>query len=114
MVKVPRLRWYLTAVAALAVILVPGRAVRHAAAADPPPPVTTGLQLWYEADTETEADGAPVAQWADKSGFGRDLSSDPDGGAEATMRRNAVNGRAAIEFNGTSSMLKTYNSTFTI
>ena len=51
--------------------------------------------------------------WPDKSGLGRDLTAlDPS--QAATMRRNVINGRAALEFNGTSSLLKTYNSTFTI
>ncbi|MDX6465146.1 MAG: large repetitive protein [Gaiellaceae bacterium] len=87
-----------------------GSTAASAAAANPP--VTAGLQLWFEADTETAADGAPVSAWADKSGFARNLTAQP--GGEATMRRNAVNGRAAVEFNGSTSLLKTYGSTFTI
>jgi hypothetical protein len=83
-----------------------------ASAAAPNPPVTAGLQLWFEADTETAADGAAVSSWADKSGFARNLTAQT--GAEATMRRNAVNGRAAVEFNGSTSLMKTYGSTFTI
>ena len=51
--------------------------------------------------------------WNDLSGNGRDLTAF-DNNAAPTMRRNALNGRAAIEFNGTSSLLKTYGSTFTI
>ena len=82
-------------------------------AATPDPPVTAGLQLWYEANTTDGSNGQPVTAWPDKSGLGRTLSAlDPS--QAATMRRNAINGRAALEFNGTSSLLKTYNSTFTI
>src|SRR5262249_9800491 len=58
-------------------------------------------------------DGSPVAAWADVSGNGRDLTAF-DATATATLRANAVNGHAAVEFNGTSSLLKTYNSTFTV
>jgi hypothetical protein len=78
-----------------------------------PPPVTTGLQMWFDADQEAYADGGAVTKWSDHSGFGRDLTSF-DAGSAATMRRNAVNGRAAIEFNGSTSLLKTYGSTFTL
>ena len=98
--------------AAAVAVLATGGGSNRASAAAATPPVTAGLQLWFEADTETTADGAAVSSWADKSGFARNLTAQP--GGEATMRRNAVNGRAAVEFNGTSSLLKTYNSTFTI
>jgi hypothetical protein len=99
-------------VAVLATLVSAQGATRATAAPAGQPPVTAGLQLWFEADTQTQADGAPVAQWSDKSGFGRDLTA--TSGSEARMRRSALNGRAAVEFNGTSSLLKTYGSTFTI
>src|SRR5881628_1608410 len=106
----------LIACAAVAAVLAKGDtstpASAAAAAVSPTPPVTAGLQLWFEADTEATADGAPVSSWTDKSGFGRTLTT--AAGGEATMRRNAVNGRAAVELNGTTSLLKTYGSTFTI
>ncbi len=96
--------------AALLMIGVAGQATK---AATPNPPVTTGLQLWFEADTETYSDGQAVTSWTDKSGFGRTLTAfDPS--QAAVLRRNALNGRAVVEFNGTSSLLKTYGSTFTI
>jgi hypothetical protein len=100
------------AAAAAVVVLGRGDLSQSASAAAATPPVTAGLQLWFEADTETTADGAAVTTWTDKSGFGRNLTA--AAGGEPIMRRNAVNGRAAIEFNGTTSLLKTYNSTFTI
>ncbi|MDX6471772.1 MAG: trimeric autotransporter adhesin, partial [Gaiellaceae bacterium] len=77
------------------------------------PPVTAGLQLWFDAGQETYADGAPVTRWSDRSGFARDLSA-ADGGAAPTFRRNAIAGRPALEFDGANSLLKTYGSTFTI
>ena len=93
----------------------PTAVVAPAGSPPPPgsPPVTTGLQLWFEADTTTGVDGAAVTSWPDKSGFGRDLSA-ASSSAAPTMRRNAVNGRAALEFNGTTSLMKTYSSTFTL
>jgi hypothetical protein len=98
--------------AAVLAVTAGGGGSTSASAAAPTPPVTAGLQLWFEADTETAADGATVSTWADKSGFARNLTA--QAGGEATMRRNAVNGRAAVEFNGSTSLLKTYGSTFTI
>jgi hypothetical protein len=77
------------------------------------PPVTAGLQLWFDAGQETYADGAPVTRWSDRSGFARDLTA-ADGGAAPTFRRNAVASRPALEFDGSQSLLKTYGSTFTI
>ncbi|MDX6472414.1 MAG: large repetitive protein, partial [Gaiellaceae bacterium] len=76
------------------------------------PPVTSGLELWFDADSVGQADGQPVSAWSDASGFGRDLTAAP--GAAASMRLNAVNGHAAIDFNGVSSLFKSYGSTFTI
>ncbi len=93
----------------LLLALIGGQATRAAA---PNPPVTAGLQLWYEADTTTYADGQAVTTWADKAGSARDLTSSSTLDAPI-MRRNAVNGRAAIEFDGVQSLMKTYGSTFT-
>ncbi len=86
--------------------------VRSASSAAPPP-VTQGLELWFNADDQSYADGAPVTKWTDDSGNGRDLTAF-DAGAAPTYRANAINGHAAIEFDGVSSLLKTYGSTFTI
>jgi hypothetical protein len=77
------------------------------------PPVTAGLQMWFDANQEPLADGAAVTKWTDRSSFARDLTAFTPSAA-ATYRRNAINGRAAIEFNGSTSLLKTYGSTFTI
>jgi fibronectin-binding autotransporter adhesin len=90
-------------------------AVVTSASSPPPnqPPVTAGLQLFFDADAETYANGAAVTTWHDNSGFGRNLTAFAAGQAP-TYRTGAVNGHAAVEFNGTSSLLKTYGSTFTI
>lgn len=77
------------------------------------PPVTAGLQLWYEAGTESSLDGSQIFTWHDKSGFAHDLTASSASDAP-TFRASAVNGRAAIEFNGTSSLMKTYFSSFTL
>jgi hypothetical protein len=77
------------------------------------PPVTAGLELWFEAGTESYLDGAQVFLWHDKSGFGRDLSA--NGTSDAPLfRADAVNGHAAIEFDGIRSLMKSYSSSFTL
>jgi hypothetical protein len=76
-------------------------------------PIATGLQAWFDADTETYADGAAVTKWTDKSSFHRDLTvGDPS--QAPTYRRSAANGRATLDFDGVRSLLKTYGSTFTL
>jgi hypothetical protein len=93
--------------------IVVGVSTQAGRAVSATPPVTAGLQLWYEADSATDSDGAAVTRWPDKSGLGRDLTAS-DSGAAAVMRRGTLNGRAALEFNGSNSLMKTYGSTFTI
>jgi hypothetical protein len=107
-------RGYYAAFVALALgaLLTGARASTGGAAGDAPP-VTAGLQLWFEAESQPQADGQPVALWSDKSGLGRDLSSF-DSGSAPVLRRGVVNGRAAVEFDGARSLLKTYGSSFTI
>ena len=101
-------------IAASAAVVALGRGdlSQSAAAASATPPVTAGLQLWFEADSLSGPDGAAISSWSDESGFGRNLTAQP--GSEALLRKNAVNGRNALEFNGTTSLMKTYGSTFTI
>jgi hypothetical protein len=97
---------------ALALMLGPGLGTA-AAAPSANPPVTSGLQLWFEANTESYANGAAVQRWTDKTAFGRDLTAS-GAGAAATFRTNALNGRSALEFDGTTSLLKTYEDTFSL
>ena len=75
--------------------------------------MSSGLQLLYEADSLSEQNGATVLTWPDGSGFGRDLIAFTSDQAPS-MRRGAINGKAALEFDGVNSLMKTYNSTFTI
>ena len=87
-----------------------------AAGGTPPssdPPVISGLQLWYDASDLTAANGARVSTWPDKSSFGRNLTAF-DTNASPTLRANVLNGRNALEFDGASSLMKTYGSTFTL
>src|SRR4051812_40132507 len=106
-------RAFLALAVALAAFLV-GPTVRAASAAPAAnPPVSSGLQLWYEANTESQTNGATVTRWRDKSGFSRDLTAASSANG-AKFRTNAVNGRAAMEFDGLTSLLKTYETSFTL
>ena len=102
---------------ATAVVLRPSRPARarYDASADPAPPVTAGLQLYFNAQRTTYADREPISLWSDLSGNGRDLTSNPaDTRSRGIFRRAVVNNRPAVEFDGLFSQLKTYGSTFTI
>jgi hypothetical protein len=89
--------------------------VASTAPADAQPPVLAGLALWFDAASENYADGEPVTTLTDWSGLARNLTSDPaDPRAAPTFRRNAINGRPAVEFDGVSDILKTYGSSFVI
>src|SRR5881398_2520478 len=94
-------RFAVTAAVAAAVVAFAFTGASGGSPGDPPLPVTAGLQLWFEADTATQVDGAPVTLWPDQSTFGRDLSVGA-GTTAPLMRRAAVNGRGAVEFNGVS------------
>jgi hypothetical protein len=77
------------------------------------PPVTTGLDLWFEAQNESVADGQPMSVWHDKSGFGRDLTA-AFPSAAPVFHTAGLNGRSTVEFDGVRSIMKTYGSTFQI
>jgi hypothetical protein len=77
------------------------------------PPVTANLELWFEANSETAADGTRLLRWHDKSGFGRDLTAATTSAAPIVHRSDA-NGRAALEFDGVTSLMKTYETAFSI
>ena len=55
------------------------------------------LFLWLEADRLAGNDGDTVAVWPDGSGRGNDFGE----GTGAVLRRDAVNGHAALHFDGT-------------
>ena len=86
---------------------------RVAATALTTPPVTAGLQLWYDASTENLAEGTFVNTWHDRSGNGRDLTA-AFSSQIPVIRRGILNGRAAVEFDGVTDELKTYGSSFVI
>jgi hypothetical protein len=77
------------------------------------PPVTAGLQLWFNASSETAADGSALTVWHDRSGNGRDLTA-AFPAAAPIFHSAGLNGKATVEFDGVRSMLKTYGSTFQI
>ena len=81
----------------------PGRRPRSwrasAIAAVDDPPVTAGLQLWYD-DSDFDR-RRRRSHWPDKSGTPRPEAFDPGRRRDA---RNAINGRDALEFNGTTSL----------
>lgn len=63
------------------------------------PGSVANLQLWLRADDLATVDAAAVAgNWADQSGNGRNAAVH----GTVTMRRNAINGHAALEFDGSS------------
>lgn len=73
-----------------------------------PAPPSLPWQAAFWADDIAVADGAAVATWADRSGYGRDLTQ-ATSGARPTFRATSslFNGRAAVEFDGSDDLLRT-------
>lgn len=65
------------------------------------PPVA-GYAGWWHADSMSLSDGASVTTWADSSGNGKTLTS---GAGSPVFKVNIQNGKPALLFNGTSSMM---------
>ncbi|MCP9234315.1 T9SS type A sorting domain-containing protein [Lewinella sp. JB7] len=59
---------------------------------------TSTLHLWLDAGALGDANNATVTNWSDRSGKGKNFT----GGAGATMKHAAVNGRSALSFDGSS------------
>ena len=78
--------------ALLAVLGTIGCAGSANAAPSPTPPVTEGLQLWWEASTTTGTDGAEVSTWPDRSGLNRTLTA--NGTAASPVMRSGCGQRA--------------------
>src|SRR5205085_2209691 len=76
-------------------------------------PVTSNLELWYDASQETYANGERVMKLADRSGFGRDLTT-TDANQAPLFKRDILTGQPVVEFDGTSDLLKTYGSSFSL
>lgn len=53
-----------------------------------------GLKLWLSADSIPGSDGDTVSTWSDRSGNGNDMTS----GAGPTLRTNALDGKAVLDF----------------
>ena len=70
--------------------------------------ITTGLQVHLDAGTITGLnDGDAVTAWADQSGNGRDMTTVQ--GTAPVYASNAVNGEAAVRFDGTGSLLASFD-----
>jgi len=63
-------------------------------------PAANGLKAWFKADTLGLSDGSAVSAWADSSGNGNDLSQS-NAAQQPIFKTNALNGIAAVRFNGT-------------
>lgn len=62
-------------------------------------PYTTGLSLWFKADSLVLNDGDAVTTWADSSGNGYDLSQST-AGEKPTYKTNILNGKPVVRFDG--------------
>ena len=70
--------------------------------------ITNGLQIHFDAGTITGLnDGDAVTAWADQSGNGRDVTS--VSGTAPVYSSNAVNGKAAVRFDGTGNLLASFS-----
>jgi hypothetical protein len=72
-------------------------------AANPDLPAT-GLSMWLKADTNVTSSGGYVSQWGD-SGFLGNNANQSNSGNQPTLVASAVNGKPAIQFDGSSSYL---------
>lgn len=69
-------------------------------------PLTLGPALWFDAATIPLADGAAVSQWDDRSGNARHATQ-ATSGKRPVLRTSGVNGRPAVDFDGTDDELIT-------
>lgn len=68
--------------------------------------VQNNLQLWLKADAGVTVTGGYVSNWADQSGNGRNASQS-DTSKRPVLASNAINGLAAIRFDGSNDGLLT-------
>lgn len=71
--------------------------------------VTDGLQLWVKADAGVTQSGGAVTQWADQSGQGNDAFA-LDAGFAPIWIEDAINGQAALRFDGENDFLEIADS----
>jgi hypothetical protein len=72
----------------------------------------TNLIMWYTGDFGVSAPGGHVTQWADLSGNSNNATQ-VSPSKEPSLISGAINGYAAVGFNGTSSYLSLPSATFT-
>ena len=72
-----------------------------------PIPTTPGLELWLDSSTLTQAGNTPVALWEDQSTMARDASEITN---PPLLITNAINGHAAVRFDGVNDELRFSNS----
>jgi hypothetical protein len=73
-------------------------------------PVTSGVQLWMQADTGTTlGTGDKVLEWADQSG-NRNTAAQTDENLAPTLVANALNGHAVVRFDGVDDVLDVADS----
>lgn len=70
-----------------------------AASSGPVLPYTSGLQLWFKADSIVASDGDAVTTWADSSGNGYDVSQSV-AGEKPTYKTGILNGKPVVRFDG--------------
>lgn len=70
--------------------------------------VTNNLQLWLKADSVAQADGTPVGFWMDSSG-NTNHATQATVANQPTYLTNAIRGRPALLFDGTSDFLSLTN-----
>ena len=63
------------------------------------PQSLAGLVLWLDAIALAQANGTPVAAWADQSGLGNNASQGT-AAAQPTYQATAINGRPGVVFDG--------------
>ncbi|HVX65406.1 MAG TPA: hypothetical protein VHA11_02325, partial [Bryobacteraceae bacterium] len=84
----------------LAMCLLPSAVSRVQAQTVP----TQNLKLWLKADTGVTLNGTTVSKWADQSGNATDATQ-TNASLQPVLQTNAVNGRPALQFNGTNQYL---------
>lgn len=73
------------------------------------PPVIGSLQNWHVADYVPRADGAPIPDWQDSSGYGRHLQQS-NIAKQPLLVKNVLNGHAVVRFDGIDDLLKTVSA----
>lgn len=62
---------------------------------------SSSIEIWLNGDSVGVANGSPVPSWTDQSGNGNDFTQ-ASGSAQPTFQTGAINGHAAVSFDGSS------------